>query len=133
MPGSVPNAAPATVMPWGLCKAFTPSREWAVLGNEYRNGESQRSKLVETSRKKWAITRRLTTAQLQTLWNFWNARKGTVEPFYYYDPTETSPKYSYDPTGVETIGRYTVRFDGAWSQEIQLGRAETSFGMIQLA
>lgn len=133
MPGSVPNATPATVLPWGLCKAFTPSRELAVRGNEYRNGESQRSRQVDTSRKSWAITRRLTTSELQALRNYYGARNGPVEPFYFYDHTETSPKFSYDPTGQAVIGRYTVRFNGAWSQEVQLGRAEASFGIVQLA
>lgn len=133
MPGSVPNASPATVMPWGLYKLFTPARELAVLINEYKNGESQRGRLVDTSRKRWTLARRLTPSELATLRAYYSDRKGPVEPFFVYDPWETSPKFSYDPTGVEVIGRYCVRFEGAWNQECGIGQADAQFALIQLA
>ena len=55
MPGSVQNAAPMTVLPQNLCRAFVHAREYALLENEYRNGESQRALLVATSRKRWSL------------------------------------------------------------------------------
>jgi hypothetical protein len=50
MPGSVANAAPTTVMPNSLSRAFAHTREYPVIDNE--NGESQRSAQATTSRKK---------------------------------------------------------------------------------
>lgn len=133
MPGSVANAAPATVLPEGLCSAFEHSREWAVIDNEYQNGESQRSYLSTTSRKKWSLSKWLTPTQLDTLRDFYEARDGTKEPFYFYDPYETSPKFTYDATGATTTGRYTVRFNGEWSQSSNLARAEVQIELIELA
>jgi hypothetical protein len=52
MPGSVANAVPTTVLPNSLSRAFTHTREYPVIDNEYRNGESQRSAQAATSRKK---------------------------------------------------------------------------------
>jgi hypothetical protein len=43
VPGSVQNAAPIAVLPQTLSRAFTHVREYPVIENEYRNGESQRS------------------------------------------------------------------------------------------
>jgi hypothetical protein len=131
MPGSVINAAPATVLPWGLCKAFSHSREYAVLENEYKNGESQRSKLVSTSCKSWRINRRLTPAALATLQAFYDARKGPQEPFFYYDPHDSG--FTYDPTGVQVLGRYTVRFEGAWNQTVGIGRVDVDISLVELA
>ncbi len=89
----------SSVLPNSLSSAFVHTREYPVIDNEYRNGESQRSAQAATSRKKWNLTKRLTPAQLATLRTFYDARNGTHEPFYFYDPYETNPKFSYDPTG----------------------------------
>lgn len=51
-------------------------------------------------------------------------RKGAHEAFYFYDLYETFPLFSYDPTGVALRGRYTVRFEGGWSQAMGLGRGD---------
>jgi hypothetical protein len=85
MPGSVALAVPATVLPHNLCKAFSASREYAVAANQYKNGESQRAVLVATSRKSWVQSRRLTPAELTALRNFYLARNGSTEAFYFYD------------------------------------------------
>jgi hypothetical protein len=132
MPGSVQNAAPSTVLPWSLCKAFAHSREFPMIENTYRNGESQRSRLADTSRRKWQTARRLIPSVLQGFREFYDARKGPHEPFYFYDPWDTDPKFSYDPTGVETTGRYTVRFDGDWEQMAGKGRADVQINLIQI-
>ena len=133
MPGSIQNAVPTTVMPNSLSRAFVHAREYGLLENEYRNGESQRGLLVATSRKRWRLGKRLTAALLQQLRDFYDARKGSGEPFYFYDPYETVPKFSYDPTGATTQGRYAVRFEGAWEQSVGLGRIYVEISLVELA
>ena len=86
-----------------------------------------------TSRKKWTLTKRLTPAQLAALRNFYDARNGLHEPFYFYDPYDTNPKFSYDPTGVAVTGRYTVRFNSDWSQSVTPGRSDVQIELIELA
>jgi hypothetical protein len=86
-----------------------------------------------TSRKRWRLAKRLPPIALAALRDFYDARKGATEPFYFYDPYETSPKFSHDPTGQAAAGRYTVRFDSEWSQSVGLGRADVSIELIELA
>jgi hypothetical protein len=133
MPGSVQNAAPTTVLPQSLCRAFSHARAYPIIENEYKNGESQRSVLATTSRKKWTLRKRLTPTLLQALRNFYDARNGTHEPFYFYDPYDASPRFSYDPTGVATTGRYTVRFNTDWTQSVGPGRSDVDIELIELA
>lgn len=133
MPGSVQTATPLTVLPASLSRAFVHERGYPVLDNEYRNGESQRSVLATNSRKRWRLAKRLTPAQLAALRDFYVARKGATEPFYFYDPYETSPKFSHDPTGQAVAGRYTVRFSGEWEQSVGPGRADVNIEFIELA
>jgi len=133
MPGSVQNAVPVTVLPHSLSRAFVHERECPVIENEYRNGESQRIVQASNSRKRWRLAKRLTPAQLAALRGFYDARKGATEPFYFYDPYETSPKFTHDPTGQAVAGRYTVRFNGEWSQTVGLGRADVNIELIELA
>ena len=133
MPGPVSNATPTTVMPNSLSRAFVHTREYPVIDNEYRNGESQRSVQASTSRKKWTLTKRLTPTQLAALRNFYDARNGRHEAFYFYDPYETNPKFSYDPTGAAVTGRYTVRFNSDWSQSVGPGRSDVELELIELA
>ena len=133
MPGSVQNAVPVAVLPHSLSRAFGHVREYIVIENEYRNGESQRSRLVETSRKRWRTARRLTPTLLGAFRDFYDNRSGPLEPFYFYDPWDTSPRFSYDPTGVATAGRYTVRFEVAWEQSVGLRRTDLEISLIELA
>ena len=133
MPGSVQNAAPLTVMPASLSRSFAHERAYPIVESEYRNGESQRSVQAANSRKRWRLPKRLMPTQLATLRDFYDARKGPTEPFYFYDPYETSPKFSSDPTGQAVAGRYTVRFAGEWNQSIDLGRADVNIELIELA
>jgi len=130
MPGSVANAAPSEVLPHSLCRAFARSQEYAVLDNEYRNGESQRSALVATSRKRWRQAKRLAPGALEDLRDFYDARHGPQEPFYFYDPYETSPKFTPNPSG--SVGRYTVRFEGGFDQNIGLGRADVEIQLVEI-
>lgn len=133
MPGSVSNAAPSTVLPESLCVQFTHAREYPVNENDYKNGESQRGRLADTSRKSWKTSRRLPPTTLATFRAFYEARDGQTEPFYFYEPTETVPKHSHDPTGVDTNGRYTVRFASPWEQMVMPGRSEFSIELVELA
>jgi len=133
MPGSVQNAAPLTVMPASLSRAFVHEREYPVLDNEYRQGESQRSVQASNSRKRWRLVKQLAPAALTTLRDFYNARRGPIEPFYFYDPYETSPKFTHDPTGQATAGRYTVRFANPWSESVTLGRTDLAIELVELA
>ena len=132
MPGSVQNAAPTAVLPQSLCRAFAHESAYPLIENEYRNGESQRSVLATNSRKRWRLAKRLPTTALQALRNFYDARNGATDEFYFYDPYETSPKFSYDPTGQSTVGRYTVRFNGDWQQSSTPGRSDVSIELIEL-
>ena len=133
MPGSVSNAAPTRVLPWSLCKAFARSQEYAVLVNKYKNGESQRGLQVDTSRKTWKTTRRLTPAELQLFRDFYDAGNGSQEPLFFYDFNETYPKYSYDPTGSSVYGRHIVRFEGDWEQRVDMARGEVDIALVELA
>ena len=133
MPGSVQNAAPATVLPYSLCKSFVHERAYPLIENEYKNGESQRSVLATNSRRRWRQAKRLTPALLVALRNFFDARNGSAEPFYFYDPYDTSPKFSYDATGVATVGRYIVRFNGDWQQSSGPGRSDVQIELLELA
>jgi hypothetical protein len=131
MPGSVANAAPSEVLPHSLSRAFARSQEYAVLDNEYRNGESQRSALAATSRKRWRLAKRLAPGALEDLRDFYDARNGPQEPFYFYDPYETSPKFTPTPSG--SVGRYTVRFEGSFDQNIGIGRADVEIQLMEIA
>jgi len=132
MPGSVQNAAPTAVLPQSLSRAFVHTREYPVIDNEYRNGESQRSVEATTSRKRWQLAKRLNAAQLQALRAFYEARNGPAEPFYFYDPYETNPKFSSDPSGAAVTGRYTVRFNSDWDQSVGPGRSDVQVELIEL-
>jgi hypothetical protein len=79
------------------------------------------------------LAKRLTPAQVQTLRDFYDARNGAHEPFYFYDPYETDPKFSWDPTGVALNGRYVVRFNGDWSQSAGPGRVDVRLDLMELA
>lgn len=139
MPGSIANAVAVTVMPLSLCKMFRSIREWPVLENSYKGGESQRGSMIPlssstgTTRLAWEQGKRINATKLELLRAFWEARKGSQEAFYFYDPFETSPLFSHDPTGVATSGRYTVRFDGEWSQTVVFPRIECSIRLVQVS
>lgn len=121
------------VLAQSLCKTFAHERAYALIENEYKNGESQRSVPAASSRKRWRLTKRLAPAQLQALRDFYDARNGPTEAFYFYDPYETNPKFSCDPTGQALAGRYVVRFNGDWQQTSGPGRSDVQIELIELA
>jgi hypothetical protein len=127
MPGSVANATPTTVMPDSLSTAFSEQRAFPIRLNEYRGGEAQRVVLAATSRRTFSQTKRLAPTYLLTLRTF----RDTVRhgAFYFYHSKEGV----YDATGVLTAGRYTVRFEGNWSQTSYIPRTETQVTLVELA
>lgn len=131
MPGSVANAAPATVLPQILCQQFTRVRERPVLANEYRNGEAQTGAQNTSDRSRWRFTGRWTNAVRQAFRAFYVARAGGLEAFYMYDPWENG--FTHDPTGSSSTGRHTVRFEGGWADALEIGRAGGSMELVEIA
>jgi phage-related protein len=128
MPGNVAAAAPATVLPVTLSCAFSEGREFPMVeSGPYPDGASQRRKDAAYSRKSWSVTRRLTAGEWTTLIAFWNARKGSLEPFYYYPDAA-----DHDPTGASATGRAIVRFDAALSRAMMLARSQSEVRLVQI-
>ena len=119
------------MLPQALCSAFTHSREYVVLDNEYANGESQRSLVTGSSRKSWQLSEKLTATLLTALLAFYVARNGPLEAFYFYDPFD--PGSVYDPTFAATTGRYVVHFVGTLTYVLGIPRAEASLSLTELA
>jgi hypothetical protein len=137
MPGSVALAVPTTVLPLSLSRSFSHSRHYTVRENQYRNGESQRFLIVGSSRKRWKLTKRLSAVALVALRDFYDARLGGMQAFYFYDPMLTDPKFSYDATGATVFGaegRFIVHFVGNWEQSGYLGgRGDCGIELEELA
>lgn len=133
MPSSIAAAAPTVVMPYSLATAFQQSREYLTDENRYRNGEVQRKSMVSTSRKRWQQTKRLSTALLTELREFYQDQHGGLIEFWFYDLYETSPKFSYDDTGSATAGRYAVRFEGEFRQALGLGRHDATLAVVEVS
>jgi hypothetical protein len=132
MPDSVAAASPTTVLPFSLSVSFSRAQYYEVDENRYRNAEVQVKQWSTTSRKSWQITKRLTPTEWQDLLDFYNARKGPKEEFYFYDVNETSPKFSYDETGVAATGRYIVRFLSGVNYALDISRTQMQFGLIEV-
>ena len=126
MPGSVQNAAPTTVLPQSLCRAFShsaglPADRERVQGRGPRSGRCW----PPTSRKKWTIRKRLTPTQLAGAPELLRREERHARAVLLLRSVQMSPKFSYDPTGVAVTGRYIVRFNTDWrsSRAWQVGRA----------
>ena len=120
MPGSIQNSAPFALPPRSLWRAFVHDRSHPVIENENRYGEPQRSAQATTSRKRWKLAKGLSPSALAALRDFYDARKGATEPFYFYDPYGDESEVPHDPTGRLTAGRHTIRFDGERSQSVPI-------------
>ena len=114
-------------MPASLSTAFTESREYAQLQNQYRDGTIQRSQLAQTSRRTFRLSKRLSATVLSALYSIWVSQKGGLTPFAFYNPFEVTSGQqigsNYDPTGNSTQGRVTVVFRGPWAQATDLARS----------
>jgi phage-related protein len=133
MPDSVQAVAPATVMPYSLAVAFQQSRSYATDQNRYPDGSLQTRAIANASRKSWTMSRRATASQLAALRAFYIARQGPAQAFWFYDVYETSPQFSYDATGMATVGRYAVRFDGRFEQHLDWGRNPVQIALVEVS
>jgi hypothetical protein len=129
MPANLTPVAIRGVLPKSLCTAFTETYEYPLLSMLYNDGTFERSLITEPKHaprylRTFALTERLTSAELDALANFWtNTAQGGLYPFYFYNPFDAQPIGSnYDPTGTEVIGRVAVFFRGDWSQRTDLSR-----------
>jgi hypothetical protein len=133
MPGNITPAAPSQVMPQHLATAFHEELHLEADLNVYPDGSSDRNALALNNRRYFSIQRTLMPAEWTALWQFYLQQQGRA--FYFYNPRETVPPFSFDPTGQNTVGRYTVVFDSAWSETYtNQRRDQTGFGAsVQLA
>lgn len=130
MPGIIQASVTAVVLPHFLCSMFSQSREYLANVNDYKDGTSQREVIVFNSRRKWsAEARPAGSTAMIALRNFYRARKGPVEAFWFYDYSEGPVKNNYDATGADENGRFLVRFDGKWEQS----QALNPFGSAQIS
>lgn len=124
--------APGTVLPQSLSTSFVSTHIYPLLAMLYNDGTFERSLIQDfvnppRALRMWVLSKRLTTAQLTTLLNFWeNSVQGGLNPFYFYDPFDivagTHVGSNYDPTGDSQQGRVICFFRGDWSQRTDLGR-----------
>ena len=126
VPVKIANGA---VLPQMLCASFTETYEYPILATDYNDGTHESSLIVDGANapryaRTFAMSNRLTSAQLAALSNFWTATtQGGLYPFYFYNPFDVDPIGSnYDPTGTNVNGRVPVFFRGDWSQRSALGR-----------
>jgi hypothetical protein len=136
MPGNLAPAAPATVLPNALCTAFTKSMEYFCLQNTYLDGSNQRSTDVDSPRRTWKLTRRLTPTLLEALAAFYFERDGPAQAFWYYDPFEPATGQAigsnYDSTGASAQGQYIVRFEGNWKPAYGIGRSNAGLELVEI-
>jgi hypothetical protein len=118
-------------LPQFLSSRFALVREFAAVENVYANGEIQSRSLVTTARRSWQLTAHVTPTILGALRTFLFARRW-IEPFYFYDGTETSPKWLHDPTGVVSTGRYTVVARGIWVQSMGIARGSVDLRLEEV-
>ncbi|HEY1242174.1 MAG TPA: hypothetical protein VGF16_16535 [Bryobacteraceae bacterium] len=132
MPQNITPAAPTDVMPKLISMAFNEQMRYeSLINQDYPDGSSDRAPLVEFPRSFFRIAGKLMPSQWLALRNFFLSHKGI--PFYFYFGRETEPPYTVDMTGGSTDGRYTVVFDGQYSENYSPGRAkgDTYFGQSQ--
>lgn len=133
MPGNVQTAAALTVMPTSLCAAFTEYREYRVREGGYPDGPGERSAEVTISRKRFKQSKWLSSFHWKVLRDYYLARRGGTEAFYFYFGNETVPPFSSDPTGQDSTGRYIVRFENDFSFELGVGRNPANITLIEVA
>jgi hypothetical protein len=110
-----------------LARAFSEVRFHNGVVDNYADGRSTRFARVFNPRLSFRLTRPLTDPQLFDLRNFYLLVARFGQPFWFYNIRETEPPGTWDPTGVDPVGRYTVVWEGPWSDTLNLGRHETSF------
>ena len=130
MPNNLNPANPAGVMPKNLCKAFQEELRLEALINNYPDGRSDRNALALNVRHYFRLTQGLTGADWQSLRDFFNSHQG--QAFYFYNLRETVPPWSWDASGQDPIGRYTVVFDGQWSDTYNVARTDVALQLREV-
>lgn len=130
MPNNLQPAAPTAVMPKQLCRAFQEELRLEALINNYPDGSSDRLGLALNVRHYFRLTMPLHPAEWQSLRAFFNTWQG--QPFYFYFLRETVPPWTYDPSGQNPLGRYTVVFDGQWSDTYNLVRTDVALQLREV-
>ena len=77
-----------------------------VVTTLYPNGHEQRIKTVSTPRRRFTLRfQLLTTGEMDGLYNFFMARHGSLEPFYFSNPrdNQTYTVRFYHPTLSRTL------------------------------
>jgi hypothetical protein len=129
MPGNLIPASPTTVMPARLARSFHEELRLECDINTYPDGASDRQALALNNRRYFTVQVMLPPAEWHDLRQFLFDHQGL--PFYFYNLRETVPPFSWDPTGGDPIGRYTVVFDGVWSETYTRDRAQVTGGVFQ--
>jgi len=130
MPGNITHATPTAVMPARLARAFQESLRLEANLNMYPDGSSDRLALAQNVRHYFAMTEGLTASDWVTLKNFFLQWQGKA--FYFYNLRETVPPFTWDPTGANPVGRYTVVFDGSWSDTYQAARTAVTLALREV-
>lgn len=122
MPDNIISATPTDVMPARLARAFHEELRLECDVNIYPDGSSDRNALAQNNRRYFTMQQTLLPTDWQAMRDFFNRNQGRA--FYFYNLRETVPPFSWDPTGANPIGRYTVAFDGEWTETYGRERAE---------
>ena len=141
MPGSLQLTVPVGVLPYSLARSFSLVSNFPMIYNTYPDG-SVCIGLIEDGvnpprpARAWQQSRRLTSADLTNLKNFWEfAVFGGWKSFYFYDPYDPTPGQpigsNYDATGLSTQGRVAVTFLGDWQHTVALGRCDVPSLMLK--
>jgi len=132
VPNNLQPSNPVDVLPSGFYSVLTEELRIESFANtDYPDGSADRAALANNPRHFFRITRRVTGPQYTTLWQFFSTH--LISPFFFYVPRLTVPPFTPDPTGAATQGRYTVVWDGNWSDRYNLGRTEVSLGLREVA
>ncbi len=89
--------------------------KWRTIVSQFDGGKEQRRQKQAFAKYDVSLTyKMLTRSEMQALWNFYQARKGSYEPFYFYTPDLDEYRAIYVGTadGSSVIfdipGRYTA-------------------------
>jgi hypothetical protein len=129
MPGNIIQATPTDVMPAKLSRAFHMEVHLEADLNMYPDGTSDRNPLAQNDRHYFTMQQVLLPDDWQALRSFFYNHQGV--PFYFYNLRETVPPFSWDPSGQNTVGRYTVVFDGGFDETYTHERAQMTAGVFK--
>lgn len=130
VPGSVNNSAvgsPARVLPAIACSAFSEVREYSGRLHEYADGRGQAAAEVTNSRKAFEASVVANGAAMAALEQFHTENMSRA--FYFYLFAEGP----HDPSGVATLGRYKVRFEGPFEAERGMSKNEARIRLVEVA